>query len=260
MKLILSDVDNTLVTHERDFSKYMIDTIGKFNQNNIFCLCSGRPTNSLINTAKILNARGAQIKYVSGFNGAQLFDLNNNKSLYSNFISELNTRTIVSVLEQLELSFCIYNKEKIYTNDISNKYCEMESTLTGYEISILDIVFSTPKVLVFVDPSENLNFQAKIKEKLPNFNVTESMPYFIEIMNDNVNKSTPLNYFIENLNVKFKHTYGFGDSMNDYELIKGVNYGCVVENGKIELKNICNEVIESVNDDGVAKFINLNLL
>ena len=58
-----------------------------------------------------------------------------------------------------------------------------------------------------------------------------------------------------------EQTYGFGDSMNDLEMIRTVGVSVCMENGAAALKEISDVVCPSVEEDGLEKaFIQLGLL
>lgn len=82
-----------------------------------------------------------------------------------------------------------------------------------------------------------------------------------EIMSKLDNKGTGVNRAIEYLNIDIKDTIGFGDSMNDYEMIDAVACGVVMDNGSDQLKTIADRICKSVDEDGVYyEFIDLGLI
>lgn len=53
------------------------------------------------------------------------------------------------------------------------------------------------------------------------------------------------------LNIPIEESICFGDSMNDYEMIKVCHHAVVMGNGTEELKKYATTVCKSVYDDGV---------
>lgn len=53
------------------------------------------------------------------------------------------------------------------------------------------------------------------------------------------------------LNASLEDTYGYGDSMNDWEMIETVGHSVVMENGSAALKALADEICPSVADDGL---------
>src|SRR5699024_2597522 len=82
-----------------------------------------------------------------------------------------------------------------------------------------------------------------------------------EIISKTDNKGTGIKHAIEYLQMDIKDTIGFGDSMNDYDMIQTVDCGVVMENGSLELKKIADQICLSVENDGVYdEFIKLGLI
>lgn len=64
----------------------------------------------------------------------------------------------------------------------------------------------------------------------------------------------------EYLGVPVEDTYGYGDSMNDKEMIETVGHGVVMANGCEALKAMADEVCPSVTQDGLYKSFQSNHL
>lgn len=81
-----------------------------------------------------------------------------------------------------------------------------------------------------------------------------------ELINRKFDKGRGVRKVAEALGYDLSDTIGFGDSMNDLEMIKTVGYSVCMANGNEHLKKICDMVCDSVNNDGLAKAFNqLNL-
>ena len=53
--------------------------------------------------------------------------------------------------------------------------------------------------------------------------------------------------------VDMKDTYAFGDSINDYEMLRNVAHGIAMGEHREELLEVCEFVTETVDNDGVSK-------
>ena len=72
-----------------------------------------------------------------------------------------------------------------------------------------------------------------------------------EIIIKGTNKGKAIQKVVEILGLSMEDTIGFGDSMNDFEMIQVCHYGVAMANGSEELKAYASTVCESVEDDGV---------
>ncbi len=74
-----------------------------------------------------------------------------------------------------------------------------------------------------------------------------------ELINRKFDKGRAVIRVAEALGYDIGDTVGFGDSMNDLEMIKTVGYSVCMANGNENLKKLCDLVCDSVDDDGLAK-------
>lgn len=82
-----------------------------------------------------------------------------------------------------------------------------------------------------------------------------------EIINKEFNKGLGVEIICKKFNVPVEDTVGFGDSMNDLEMIQTVGYSVCMANGSEKLKELADMVCPSVSEDGLARaFAKLNLI
>ena len=82
-----------------------------------------------------------------------------------------------------------------------------------------------------------------------------------ELINRAYDKGRGVLRICEHLGIPVSDTYGFGDSMNDREMIETVGTSVCMENGSQTLKELSDMVCPSVSDDGLYKaFLQLGLI
>ncbi len=82
-----------------------------------------------------------------------------------------------------------------------------------------------------------------------------------ELLSVDYDKGRGVKAVAEYLKVPIEDTYGFGDSMNDLEMIETVGTSVCMENGAQALKEVSDIVCPAVTEDGLAKaFEQLGLL
>ncbi len=257
MKLFFSDVDNTLVKKGEEFTPEIKEAIKKVQlSGDEFVLCSGRPAINLIKLANQLRSEKIMVNYVSGFNGGTIYDLNKEEIIYQNGLNLSDVQIITSVLKKYHLDYLLYDETEILTSNLNNQWAIFESELNGIKLKLEPKLIASVKVLGLVEPAlmkEKIN---KIKKELPNYTIVNSTPFFIEITKAGVNKGTGLMVMQKHLDVKTQDLFVFGDAMNDYEMFKVANNCICVENAVDQLKQIATEITESVEDNGVANYLN----
>ena len=72
-----------------------------------------------------------------------------------------------------------------------------------------------------------------------------------EIISCKYNKGTGVRLAAQALEYELADTIGFGDSMNDMDMIKTVGFSVCMENGSPSLKSVSNYICPSVHNDGI---------
>ena len=264
VKLIVSDVDGTLVSSsDASFSTNLINTLKELDkQNKYFVLCSGRPTFSLISLAKEINqnAEANIIKFVSGYNGGEIYDVVNDKYLLQDGIDADEVNRINNFIISLNQDILNYDGDVVVSNNPNNVHAQHEAIICKKPVEQLTNTKFSPKVLGLVNPKDMDDVLNQVQKELVDYKVTRSTPYFLEINNKHIDKSNTLKFLMDYLNINHEDTMGMGDNLNDYELIEYAKYGVSLENGLDEVKNIANIVIGDVKDDAVSIFINEKVL
>ena len=73
-----------------------------------------------------------------------------------------------------------------------------------------------------------------------------------ELVNRKFDKGSGVRRVAEVLGIPLEDTIGFGDGMNDAEMIETVGIGVCMENGKKKKKKMCDLICPSVENDGLA--------
>jgi Cof subfamily protein (haloacid dehalogenase superfamily) len=76
----------------------------------------------------------------------------------------------------------------------------------------------------------------------------------IHMTNNDATKEHSIAELLTKLDVHRKNTWGFGDALNDVHLFNAVNTKVAMGNAVPELKELANEVIAPVSEDGLAQY------
>lgn len=256
-KLFVSDVDGTLVSSvDSKFSARLKQAIKLTEQQgDLFVLTSGRPTTNLIGIAEQLKTEGINLKYVSGYNGAELYDLSQRQLIDQQLLDSDDLKLIVTTCQQLNIHYVYFDEECIRTDNSVCNYIAIEQRFTGQPAST-EIVFNTsPKVMLIVKPFENEQLQSQLKRLLPGYDIFASTPHYIEIVKRGINKSNVIKKLTKLENIGHSNTHAFGDNCNDIEMIKYAANGNAMSNGHHLTKLAANQIIGSIDEDSVADYI-----
>ena len=119
--------------------------------------------------------------------------------------------------------------------------------------------------VVFMSPSfDYLDLPKKVLGSDFNIVIQEPDKFGItngEIVNRTFDKGKAVEMVCRHFNIDIGDSIGFGDSMNDLEMIQQVGYSVVMDNGSPTLKEMADYIAPKVTEDGLYKaFEKLNLL
>lgn len=108
-----------------------------------------------------------------------------------------------------------------------------------------------PRTMAYIGPPEGA---WKLEEAFPQL----KCPLFAErcgadILERKNSKANGLQFLCEYFGTDMKDTYAFGDSMNDYEILKAAGTGIAMGNAVEELKAAADYVTDDIGDAGVYK-------
>ncbi|MBS1494154.1 MAG: Cof-type HAD-IIB family hydrolase [Bacteroidetes bacterium] len=265
IKLLVSDVDGTLVNNQNQIGELAKDLVAKLKKKNIlFSLASQRIYSSLIPIASsldieipLISLNGALVK---GRNGTVL-----NKSV-------INPKTVAKAItlaqnSMVRIALC-YNDEIIYTDDNSVLKDFMSRVGTTYRLvdSYENYMDDVLEIILMGNDKANVksimskmkfpfNFSLKIKYYRSN---SMNKIYNLEILRKGVSKKTGLKELTKYLGVKKNEVVVFGDWYNDRDLFDFGGLNVALNNAVPELKEKANYVTEKTNDeDGVGHFLKL---
>ncbi|EJU07523.1 Cof-type HAD-IIB family hydrolase [Fusobacterium hwasookii] len=254
-KLVVCDMDGTLLTSNHRISDYTADIIKKIEDNGIkFMIATGRPYLDARHYRDSLELKS----YLITSNGARAHDEDNNPIVVENIPKEYVKRLLA------------YNVGKdihrnIYLNDDWIIEYEIDGLVefhkeSGYGFNIDDLnKYENEEVakVFFLGKNEDIeNLEKNMEKEFQNdLSITVSSPFCLEFMKKGVNKAETLKKVLKLLNIKPEEVIAFGDSMNDYEMLSLVGKPFIMGNGNKRLMEALPnvEVVGNNNEDGIGE-------
>lgn len=111
------------------------------------------------------------------------------------------------------------------------------------------------KFVVMSPSMENLNQSKTVLDKEFQFCIQDESKGLVncEIINRKFNKGTGVQRVCEHYQIPISDSVGFGDSMNDKEMLETVGLSICMENGSEAVKKIADEICPPVTEDGLWK-------
>ncbi|MBR6765206.1 MAG: HAD family hydrolase [Clostridia bacterium] len=258
-KIIASDLDGTLLDSKQSISEYSVNVLDKAYKKGIdFVICTGRMFDSI----KFLLPKLSFCRYAITSMGAEIYDIFENKRIYFKPLENKYTMMLAEYALKNNVHMNIYIDDVLYTNSL-DKYSEryFRETTTMARLIEGDVLeFLKGKLLsklIFIGEEADIKIHLEaVKEMLEGkVNICASCKRYVEVSSIEAQKDITLNSFVKELGFNRDELIVFGDSGNDVSMLKNTGFSCTVANGWPEAMQVSNLVVESNDNDGVAKTV-----
>lgn len=261
-KLLVLDVDGTLLNEEKVISKRTLSALLKVQQTGVrIALASGRPTYGLLPIAKSLEL-GLYGGFILSYNGSQIINAKNGEILFERRINPEMIPYIEKKAVKNNFALFTYHDDTLLTNSPDNVHIREEAALNNLKI-ITEEEFSTAidfapcKCMLVSDDEEALTgLENHWKKRLDGvLDVFRSEPYFLEVVPCSVDKANTLAVLLEYLGIQRDEVMAIGDGVCDVTMIQMAGTGVAMGNS-VESVKICADYTTDTNaNDGVAQAV-----
>lgn len=284
-KLIAIDLDGTLLNAYGEVSEENKKAILRAKEKGAkIVLASGRPNSAMENFANDLDAN----EYMISGNGAVIYDLQNQETIYSNLLSKQKVLDIVNVCEENSMYYNIYTEKCIITKSLNyntlfyhsenkkkppekwtkiiivedmKEYIQklkdetyLKVTVCDSDKSIFQRILATLKKDEEIDVIDISHMSKKMVESQGEVIPLEY--YYTEITNKNVDKWNAIEFLMKKMCIVKEEIMAIGDNVNDEKMVQNAGLGVAMGNASYELKQVADYVTEDNNNHGVANALN----
>jgi len=266
-KLLVADMDGTLLNDDKQLSAKDIQTIKKLPDFGIqFAIATGRHDSMIKSYLKHLNL---DIPVIS-CNGAMVREPFSGQVLLSEALPKEQSLDVIDLCKQRKVDFHIYGHDRIFGESLSHKmlyYDGLNKTLPPEEQTKLAIVSDCKDLVMhgseslykFIVISERNDDPAPIIDRIAEIDgltACQSMPKLCDVMKAGISKAYALQTLSESLGVNRKEIAAIGDQLNDMDLIEYAGLGIAVANAEDALKEKADRVTHATNnEDAVSEAI-----
>ena len=245
VRVIFSDFDETLLDYHSDknyFDDYQVSVLKKLRDRDIkFVIVTGRSVNFFDKFSNIL----PYVSYIISSNGSYIYDVKEKNCIYSKYIIGKELLDLNNFIDINKYNI-FYNSKGIQYKDsmgIDYNYCEQ--AIVSFKVNDID------KVLGYIDGLEYTTYSNICKH---------SDSCTVDINNYKVSKGNGIRYLCDYLDIDISNTICFGDSDNDLSMFKIVGKSIAMDNAIDEIKKSADDFTVSVDDNGVFKYIDKEIL
>ena len=258
-KLLVLDVDGTLLNDEREISKRTLAALLRVQQMGVrIVLASGRPTYGLMPLAKTLEL-GNYGGFVLSYNGCQIIKAQNGEILFERRINPEMLPYLEKKARKNGFAIFTYHDDTLITDSPDNEYIKNEALLNNLKIIREDefstaIDFAPCKCMLVSDKEKALigleqHWEKRLAGTLDAF---RSEPYFLEVVPCGVNKANTLGALLEHLGVTREEVIAVGDGVCDVTMLQLAGMGVAMGHSQDSVKVCADYVTASNEEDGVA--------
>lgn len=268
-KIVFCDIDGTLINHHGVMPESTKEAIKAARANgHLVFLCTGRSRIKLVGESANIEVDG---RICSAGGHVEI----GNQVIKQEFMAVETIKHIVEFLDGHNIQFCLEAPHKTYVSRHARKFCmevkekyiterpenkaQIEAHMQGLIDQMIDdeelIREDICKVIFFNSSLSMTKLQEEFKDEviiLPN-SVGLWGGNSGEMMIPNVHKAAGIQHVLEYLGLNKEDTIGYGDSLNDMEMLQFVNLGVAMGNACDALKEVADEITDSVDEEGIYK-------
>lgn len=260
IKMIVSDLDNTLLHTDKTISDYTAGILNKCRQNGIkMVFATARPKRMVMHYLDIIPADALILH-----NGAFVYD--GDKQIFHCGISSDITKNILrSISHDFPMATLSVEIDDVFYANFDAEFDD-STAIWNYNIlnKLYDILPDKPAEKIIIGMA-SVNMSSGEGSKYFSKYLTDDLYLemdsgrFIMIMNRGAKKSLAIKFLAERYGYNMNQIVSFGDDYNDVYMLKQCGTGVAVLNAIDEAKSAADYICESNDDDGVAKWIEANI-
>ena len=273
-RLLLADVDGTLVTKEKKLTERAIAAVKKMREQGIeFAITSGRPPKGMEMLIKPLEISTP----VAAFNGG-LFVKPDLTIISEHVLAREVVEPIIKIIEEHKLDVWIYRGKDWFVHERHGAHVDREEWTVKFPpqvVSSYDDVMD--KVAKIVGVSDNLEAVAKCEKAVKEafgphvgtqqsnpqrhegegatVTAARSQPYYLDVTHPEANKGGVVMTLAKMLNLKPEEIATIGDMPNDIPMFEKGGLSIAMGQSSEEVKSAATESTTSSEDEGFANAV-----
>ena len=258
IRLLLSDVDGTLVPSDKMPTASTIDAVGRLRDAGIiFAITSARPPRGLsmfIEPLELDTPLGA-------LNGGLVVDVDL-RVIRQRPIDAHVTRAVIERLLSRDLSVWVYRGPDWFVLDRNGPYVEHEAIVTDLEpTQVTDFTGLSDAVIKIVGVSPDPFAVAATGEVVANeyagaVVATRSQTYYLDVTHPLATKGSVVEFLSERYDVPTSEIATIGDMQNDVSMFRVSRLSVAMGNATDDVRSAATHVTRSNNDEGFAFAVN----
>jgi Cof subfamily protein (haloacid dehalogenase superfamily) len=258
IKMVIADVDGTLVTQEKVLTKRAADAVLRLHDAGIqFSVTSGRPPRGMAMLIEPLKL----VQPLAAFNGGVLIQPDLATVVDQNFLPAGVPEQVIEVIEKHGLDVWIYTATDWFVRDVNGAHVAREQWTVKFPPKVVkNFDGLLGRVAKIVGVSDNLEGVAKCEKDVQqaggtHVSAARSQPYYLDVTHPRANKGEVVLAISKLLNIPAEQIATLGDMPNDVLMFKKSGVSIAMGNASKEVQGSATYVTATNEDEGFAKAI-----
>ncbi len=271
--LYISDLDGTLLNKNAELSEYTIDALNSLIDKGIhFSVATARTAETSV---LILECVAINVPIIL-MNGVLIYDIAAKQYVKKEMLSEEKIAQILLAMKKIKQTGLMYALsgdklityyERIYSDALRDFVDERIRKYNKKFVQIDDFANADADIIYFcyMDTRENINrlydefkFISGLRIEKYQDIYSDGDLWYMEVFNNTASKYNAVQFLRQNYG--FNKVIGFGDNLNDIPLFEACDECYAIGNAKPEVKEKATAVIDTNDEDGVAKWLEKNVI
>jgi len=257
VRLLLADVDGTLVTQDKDLTARTIAAVARLKEAGIlFAVTSGRPPKGMAMLVEPLDLKTP----IAGFNGGVLVDPDL-KVIEQRVLPSALAAPIVDLLASHDLSVWLYAGADWYVQDRKGPHVDHEASTVRFEPTVVDSYDSLESgVAKLVGVSDDHDAVAAASADAQDrfgdrVSASCSQPYYVDVTHPDANKGFVAKWLAARYEIGSDEIATIGDMPNDVLMFAHSGLSIAMGNAGTEVQRAARRVTTSNEDEGFANAV-----
>jgi Cof subfamily protein (haloacid dehalogenase superfamily) len=254
IRLLLADVDGTLVTPDKQLTPRTIDVVHALHAAGVlFAVTSGRPPRGM---AMLIEPLGISTP-VAAFNGGLVAEPDMTV-IDQKLVPEPLVQPILTLLASHGLDTWIYRGPEWYVRDPKGPHVDREAATVGFQPTVAetfdDLCGQVVKIVGVSDDHDAMARATEAAREQFSHAVTaaQSQPYYLDVTHPAANKGEVVQYLSSRHGLPTGQIATMGDMPNDVLMFAHSGLGIAMGNASREVQRAARLVTKSNADEGFA--------
>jgi Cof subfamily protein (haloacid dehalogenase superfamily) len=258
IRMVIADVDGTLVTQEKILTKRAADAVLRLHEAGIeFSITSGRPPRGmamLIDPLKLTQPLAA-------FNGGVLIEPDLTTVVDQKFLPAGVPETVIEVIENHGLDVWVYTDTGWFVRDANAAHVAREQWTVKFPPAVVKTFAGLlGRVAKIVGISDDLDRVAKCEKDVQqaggtHISAARSQPYYLDVTHPQANKGGVVLAMSKLLKIPAEEIATIGDMPNDVLMFEKSGLSIAMGNASSEVQASASYVSSTSEEEGFANAI-----